>query len=39
MDVIMTFLTRDIDEEIYMKQSEGFEQEEDLVCKIKEKFV
>src|SRR5437773_11370663 len=35
MNVITAFLTRDIDEKIYMNQSKGFEQEEDLVCKLK----
>ena len=35
MNVIAAFLAGDLDEEIYMKQSEGFKQgieEEDLVC-------
>ena len=35
MDVITAFLAGDIDEEIYMNQSKEFEQEEDLVCKLK----
>ena len=35
MNVVTAFLTEDLDEEIYMKQSEGFEVEdgdEDLIC-------
>ena len=35
MNIIIIFLIRDIDKEIYMNQSKGFEQGEDLVCKFK----
>ena len=35
MDVVTAFLAGDIDEEIYMKQPEGFEQGEGLVCKLR----
>ena len=31
----MTFLIKDIDKEIYMKQSKEFEEEEDLICKFR----
>jgi Reverse transcriptase (RNA-dependent DNA polymerase) len=32
MDIVLVFLAGDIDEEVYTKQSEGFEQGKDLVC-------
>ena len=35
MNVITTFLAENIDEEIYMKQSEEFEEKENLVCKFR----
>ena len=37
MDITITFLNGDLDEEIYMKQPEGFEVkgQEHLVCKLK----
>ena len=35
MDVTAAFLNGDLQEEIYMKQPEGFEGEEDLVCRLK----
>src|SRR5947207_10273008 len=35
MNIIIIFLTEDIDKEIYMKQSKGFEEEKDLVYKFK----
>ena len=35
MDVTAAFLNGDLQEEIYMKQPEGFEGEKDLVCRLK----
>jgi len=38
MDIVTTFLAGDLEEEIFMKQSEGFEvgnKEDDLVCRFR----
>src|SRR5277367_3800694 len=38
MDVVTAFLARDLEEEIYMEQPEGFEirnKEDDLVCRLR----